>query len=258
MAIKSLLVSIDASETGQERMRFALDLAGQHGAFLIGYYASPTVDPSAEGSPEEIAEAVNREFDRQLGLRGIKGAWVLSEEPLVGDIADQIRYCDLAVVGLGSPDDLGPDPQGFQIGEIIRACGRPILGVPISRLTPPPFKRVLVAWDGSPQASRAVHDSLALMTGEEMVHIISLGSDGAAMADRLIAQLARHGIKAKFDTTPAIESDVGAELLQRAALLEADLLVAGAYGHSKFAEDLFGGASNSMLHQMLLPVLVSH
>ena len=258
MALKSLLVSIDASEVGQERLRFALDLAGRHGAHLLGYYATPTVDTSAEGTPEEVAEAMHQEFDNQLGIRGLAGAWLLSEPPIPADIVEQIRYVDLAILGLGSPDDLGPDPQGFEIGEIIRNCGRPILGIPISRLRPPPFGRVVIAWDSSAEAARAVHDALPLLRDAETVSIVALGNTGQARAERLIAHLGRHGIRAEFDTTPTLESDIGAELLQRVALIDADLLVAGAYGHAKLAEDLFGGASDSLLHQMLVPVLLSH
>lgn len=258
MAIKSLVVSIDASETGRERMGYALDLAGQHGASVLGYYASPTVGDSPEGSPEEIAAAINAEFDRQLDLRGLDGAWLLSEGPIAADIVEQIHYSDLAVIGLGSPDDIGPDPQGFSIGEIIHRSGRPILGLPISRLTPPPFKRVLVAWDASAPAARAVRDALDLLTEAAEIRIVSLGAAGPALAERLIAYFARHGIKAAFDTTPTTETDIGAELLQRAALFDAELIVAGAYGHSKLSEDLIGGTSDSLLHQMLVPVLLSH
>jgi nucleotide-binding universal stress UspA family protein len=258
VSIKSLLVSIDMSETGRERMQYAFDLAEQHAAHLVGYYASPTVGMDVEGSPQDIAEAVHQEFDRQLGLRHLTGAWVLGDKPLAADVAEQIRYCDLALIGLGSPDDIGPDPQGFRIEEIVRSCGRPILGLPISRLAPPPFSRVLVAWDGSPQASRALHDALPLLKGGETIYIVSLGGDGAAKAERLIAHLARHGLAATFYTMPSFEMTVGDELLQRAALLEVDLVVAGAYGHSRLGEDLFGGASNTLVHQMLVPILVSH
>lgn len=258
MSIKSLLVSIDASETGRERLDYALALAERHGAYLLGYYVSPTVPASIEGSPEQVAEALHHEFDRQLDLRRLKGAWVLGEHPLAADVAEQIRYVDLALIGLGAPDDIGSEPQGFQAVDVVREAGRPILGLPISRLTPVPFRSVIIAWDGSAGAARAVHDALPLLTAKAEIRIVSLGADGMAKGERLVAELARHGLVARVDATPPIEADVGSELLQRAALYEADLLVAGAYGHAKLGEDLFGGPSNALLHQMLVPVLVSH
>ena len=257
MSIKSLLVSIDASETGRERLDYALALAERQRAYLLGYYVSPTVAASIEGSPEEIAEALHQDFIRQMEVRGLDGAWVLGEHPLAADIAEQIRYVDLALIGLGSPDDIGPEPQGFQVADIVREAGRPILGLPISRLTPPPFRSVIIAWDGSAGAARAVHEALPLLSSAAEIRVVSLGAEGPAKGGRLVAALARHGLAATVDTTPSVEADIGSELLQRAALYEADLVVAGAYGHAKLGEDLFGGPSNALLHQMLVPVLVS-
>src|SRR6478609_3178671 len=104
MALRELLVSIDASDTGRERMRFALALAQAHDAFLTAYYSSPTVADSPEGSPDEIAEAIEQEFEGELGARKLRGEWMLSGDPIVEDLVEQIKYVDMAILGLGPPE----------------------------------------------------------------------------------------------------------------------------------------------------------
>ncbi|MCX5494424.1 universal stress protein [Kaistia dalseonensis] len=257
MSIKDIIVSVDLSDTGRERMLFAMDIAQSHGAFVTAFYTSPTVS-AGEGAPDEIAQAVEAAFDLQLRTRELAGAWMLSDEPVADDLITQIRHVDLAILGLGSPDNDDRNPQGFRIADVVRSCGRPILAVPISRLSSSRFSRVLVAWDGSREATRALHDAIPLLRGAETIQIASIGSVERAQPELIVQHLARHGLTAVMDTTPPYEFEIGAELLQRAAMDEVDLVVAGAYGHSKFGESLFGGASDTLLHQMLVPVLLSH
>lgn len=257
MSIKDILVSVDLSDTGRERMRFALDVAQSHGAFITAFYTSPTVS-RGEGDPDEVAEAIEAEFDVEVRSRDLAGSWMLSGVPVADDLVAQIRQVDLAILGLGSPDNDDPSPQGFRIGDIIRLCGRPILAVPISRLSSSGFSRVLVAWDGSREASRALHDAIPLLRKAESIRIASIGSGDRSMPERVVQHLARHGVDAVVDPMPPYNVEIGAELLQRAAMEETDLVVAGAYGHSRLGESLFGGASETLLHQMLVPVLLSH
>jgi len=257
MSLKELLVSVDASTSGLERMRFALDLARSHDAYLTAYYSSPTVSESSEGSPGEMAEAIEQQFETELTARHLKGGWMLSGDPIVEDLVDRIKYTDLAILGLGSPGSGEPDPQGFKISDVVLSCGRPLLATPVSRL-PMKFSKVLVAWNGSCEATRALHDAIPLMKGAQNIWITSIGPDGPALAKRAAAHLQRHGLSAAVDLNPPFEWDIGSELMERAAMFEADLVVAGAYGHSKLAENLFGGASNALLEQMLVPILVSH
>lgn len=258
MSIKEIIVSVDFSQTGRERMRFALDVARTHEAYVTAFYTSPTTTPVPEGSPSEIAEAMEAEFERELNVRKLQGGWMLSSTPVVDDIVAQIKCTDLAILGLGSPDSGDPDPQGFRIAEVVRFCGRPILGVPVSRLATSSFSKVMIAWDGSREATRALHDSIPLLRRAEEIWIASIGSTDLSWPRRAVAHLAKHGLNATVDTLPPYDPDIGSELLQRAAMREVDLVVAGAYGHSRLGEDIFGGASNTLLHQMLVPILLSH
>jgi nucleotide-binding universal stress UspA family protein len=256
---KDILVSVDASDIGRRRMSFALEIAAAQGADLIAYYTSPTTTDSTAVKAEEIAEEIAADFDERLRAKGLRGTWLLSDMPAAAHITNHIRYTDLAILGLGDPDHAIPDQQGFSIGEIVLSCGRPILGVPIGPL-PQEFHTALVAWDGSREASRALHDALPLLRKTAVVTIVSIGDSGsrAALAERAAGHLAKHGVTAGIDDAYAHYDDAGAELLDRTASLGADLVVAGAYGHSRLGERLFGGASETFLHQMLVPVLLSH
>jgi nucleotide-binding universal stress UspA family protein len=258
MAIKDLLVSVDASQTGRERMTFALNLAQRHRARVTAYYTSPTVGLEGEASASDLAEDIEREFEAQLGLHQLTGGWMLSNDDLSRNLIEEIRYTDLAVLGLGPPDARDFDAQGFPIAEIVVACGRPVLGIPVSQLSLRPFTKVLIAWDGSREATRALHDAIPLIQGAKEVSVITIGADAHGMAQRAVDHLLRHDVKASVATAAVSFFEVGPELLQQAAMLEVDLMVAGAYGHAKLTEDLLGGSSRSLLHQMLVPVLLSH
>jgi nucleotide-binding universal stress UspA family protein len=257
MTIKDLLVSVDSSATGRERLAFALHLAQRHGARVTAYYTSPTVGREGETSAADIAEDIERTFEAQLGLHQLTGTWMLSGDDASENLIEEIRYADIAVLGLGPPERDQTDPQGFRVADIIIACGRPVLSVPVRRLSLTPFTKVLIAWDGSREASRALHDAIPLIQEAEEVSVVTLGSN-ADISQRAVDHLLRHGVRAKVETAIAAPLDIGSELLQQAAMLDVDLMVAGAYGHAKLTEDLLGGSSRSLLHQMLVPVLLSH
>jgi nucleotide-binding universal stress UspA family protein len=258
--LKDILVSVDASEIGRERLRFAVKIAKAHGADLVAYYTSPTTAESANVDAEEIAETIAADFQAQLDQHQLKGAWLLSGTPVGAHITARIRCTDLAILGLGDPDRILPDHQGFSIGEIVQSCGRPILGIPIGSLPDSFVTTALVAWDASREASRALHDAIPLLLTAATVKIASIGPQGndTALAEQAATHLARHGVNASVDSSLGHYEDVGSELLDRTANLGADLVVAGAYSHSRLGERLLGGTSRTLLHQMLVPVLLSH
>jgi nucleotide-binding universal stress UspA family protein len=256
MPFKDILVSVDASDTGRQRMDFALRLARRHGAHLTGYFTSPTVGDAPQQTVEDLVAATQEAFEAGLSASG--GSWLLSGESLESDIVAKIRDCDLAVLGLDDPDDPSRRPQGFGIEAVVLTCGRPVLGVPISG-GPEPFPtRVLVAWDGSREAARSMNDALPFLQEAAEVEVASIGRNGHALSGRAVAHLARHGVAAKAGTSAMLLDDVGSELLDRASAFDADLVVAGAYGHLPITENLFGGATRSLVRQMLVPVLLSH
>jgi nucleotide-binding universal stress UspA family protein len=256
MPLKDMLVSVDMTDTGRERLNFALRLAKSHRAHLTAYYTSPTTGETSHGSAENLAEAAEEAF--QSGLSGIDGTWLLSADPLEKDLVARIRSCDIALLGLGDPERPQTDPQGFAIEDVVRSCGRPVLGLPVSDLPETFVTKALVAWDGSREAARAINDALPLLAGARQIEIVSIGPDGDDLAGRAIEHLRHHGIAAKAGRPGMLMDDIGSELLDRAEAGDVDLIVAGAFGHAPLTENLFGGATRSLFRQMLAPVLFSH
>lgn len=262
MKFGDILVCIDASPTGRRRRELAFALAGQAGARVIGYYVPrEDVPPGDSRKQEEELDAAALDFDRRLQSNSLEGQWILgSKSRGVADIVDYSRCVDLVVVGLAPPDDPGSDLQGMDVERLVVECGRPVLGIPIVEFSDTIGQRVLVAWDGSRACTRALHDAVPFLREAAAVKVVSIDSDpfAAGSATNVVAHLKRLGISAEVDKSLDLRLPIGEEILSRIEREEMDLLVAGAFGHSRIWEHLFGGASRVLLHQMMIPVLVSH
>lgn len=264
MPIKDLVVSIDPSPPGRRRLELAFGLAQRFGAHLLGYYVAPTVGEYAAAggavSAEEVAAATERQFEEDLKRRALEGRWLLSGEPVAADLAAEIRTADLAILGLGNPDPAVPDAQGFRPDDVIVACGRPVLGVPIANVPDEIGRTVVLAWDGSRGAGRAMHDALPLLADAVSVAVLLVEPDEAARgsARSAVAHLRRHGIAAEAREIGSAAVAIGDEVLAQCEYLGADLVIAGAFGHSQLRESIVGGVSRTLLRQMMIPVLMSH
>jgi nucleotide-binding universal stress UspA family protein len=277
MAFRDLLVTIDPSDAGNARMDLALKLAKRHGARLLGYYVYSALrrpgtitglvgeigalrEPSHEG---DMAQAMEQRFNEGLELGGIEGAWLLAGDDPVPELQAQARCCDLVILGqIDAERPLG-EQQRFRPEEVVLGAGRPALVVPYIGVAEPPGRRVVVCWDASSAASRAVHDALPFLGLAQQVTVLSVANgertgDAAASAEVIAAHLRRHGIHAAAELTPSGGLPIADAILSRASDLGADLLVAGVYGHSRLRESILGGASRGLLDRMTLPVLMAH
>jgi nucleotide-binding universal stress UspA family protein len=147
-------------------------------------------------------------------------------------------------------------------GDLVLSVGRPVLFVPYAGRFPATGKRVLVAWNASREAARAVSDALPLLARAESFEVVAFeprpGDHGEVPGADIALYLARHGVKATAARQSAPEIDIGAQILSRAADTGADLIVMGGYGHSRLRELVLGGVTRSMLEAMTVPVLMSH
>jgi nucleotide-binding universal stress UspA family protein len=137
------------------------------------------------------------------------------------------------------------------------------LVVPYIGRYPDPGRNAVISWKAGRESARAVFDSLPLLRGAETVQILEIkerGDERPALAPdtSIAAALARHGIKPSVRTSIAGELSVGDEILSRLADMGADLLVMGAYGHSRMREMVFGGVTRHISRHMTVPVLFSH
>jgi nucleotide-binding universal stress UspA family protein len=145
--------------------------------------------------------------------------------------------------------------------EILFQGGGPVLFVPPTHKGPLNLKRIGIAWDGSRPAARAVRDAAPFLAAADSVAIISINEAGApeqSSAAELAKHLARQGLAAEIERLVADKADIHATILSIAADTGSDLLVMGAYGHSRLQEQLLGGVTRSMLRSMTIPVLMSH
>jgi len=140
--------------------------------------------------------------------------------------------------------------------------GRPILILGADNKPIPPIKTVMFAWNGSPQSAKATHHSLPLLPEGVKAHVVVVDPDeyktGPNPGDDVAAFLARKGLQVTVDRLPSVQRDPSDVLLRHAKDIGADLLVMGAYGHSRFREWLLGGTTRYVLERADLPVLMAH
>jgi nucleotide-binding universal stress UspA family protein len=186
--------------------------------------------------------------------------WRSAERLPDGFIVASARAADLIVVARAQPQ--GNLMHGPDVGNLMMQAGRPVLVVPADAAE---FSAdcVLVAWKDTREARRAVSDALPILRRAKEVHLLVIHepeTDEAAVAagaDDVVDFLARHGVKA-FAITRADYGSVGRSIEECAGEIGADLIVAGAFGHSRFMEWLLGGVTRHLLHSSKTSVLFSH
>jgi nucleotide-binding universal stress UspA family protein len=172
-------------------------------------------------------------------------------------LVEYARLRDLTIVSV-------PDAYERWYAEaIIFGSGRPTLVLPESRpIGPLGLNTVVVAWDFSRAAARAVADAIPLLEKAKIVRIVTVQNekviDSKHSSEELAKNLSRHGIDVIIDHVDAAGRSIGEALNNEVASYNADLLVMGAYGHSRFREFILGGATKSILTKPLLPILFSH
>ncbi|HYM71498.1 MAG TPA: universal stress protein [Stellaceae bacterium] len=266
MAYKDLLVVLDTETQARERLRLAADLAERFNAHLVGLHITVGRE-TARLSGQSDANADHRMralFDNIVRRRSISAEWRIgSGYPL--DVTDvHARYADLIIMGQLDPENewapvIYPEPEYVAL-----ASGRPILVVPYIGTFPSLGQRVLVGWDASREAARAVNDAMPLLATASSVTVVTVDptqsreEHGDIPGADIALHLARHGVKAAVERTASGGVDVGNVLLSRASDIGAHLLVMGAYAHSRVRELILGGATRTVLESMTLPVFMAH
>lgn len=174
-------------------------------------------------------------------------------------VADHARLHDLVVAGV---DRAGLLSERGMAEHLVFEAGRPVVIVPADYRGPVRFERVTVAWDNSRVAARALGDAMPLLRLARQVDIVSVGDekqiDASIDASVLVEALGRRGVAARFEQIDPAGARIGDALRQHALQRGADLLVMGAFGHSRLRQFVLGGATRSVLDEPLLPVLLSH
>jgi len=276
MGFKTMLVHVDTGRSAPTRLKLSAELAARSAAHVTGLYvrrpfqapafsdAGPAMDSlyrtyeNAAKADEALATAAFRDL---IGGTSLSSEWRVVDGLVEEVVAAHARYADLVIVGQSEPDAAATTTPPDLAETVALASERPVLIVPHIGVTKPPGKTVMLCWNGTREAARAVTGALPILKQADKVIILLIDprNDGDEQPGASIARwLGRHGVKAVVQRDTAAESSVGGVILSRAADQDADLIVMGLYGHSRMREWVLGGASRTLLASMTVPLLVAH
>jgi nucleotide-binding universal stress UspA family protein len=274
--IKDIIVNVSIDKERDVAGNFAISVAAAFEAHLsaVAFAYEPAVDGmDFTGAAAAVLEDIRAEsqdaadrararfedacrrasisFDARTLSAGVSDAAVM--------FGVAARNYDLAIVGQAEPDkDL---PESLIAESTLFESGRPVLVVPYIQKDDLKLSRVMVCWDGSRNAARAIADAMPLLQRAKQVDVVTIEHReqrkelrGAEISDHL----ARHGLKVALNPIVAPDSDVASTVLSYAADSGADLIVMGGYGHSRVREFVLGGATRGILEAMTVPTLMAH
>ncbi|HEX3855585.1 MAG TPA: universal stress protein [Polyangiaceae bacterium] len=287
MALKDLLVYLTPSSPAFLHVELASDLASRNASFVTALFVREWTPKQLEqrrtaelagrplGDMEAIghaartalaqAEAKARStFEELIARNGLQSEWrAVDGEPRTV-LAQQARYADLCI--LGAETHTGNASSGYRVSEeLLFSSGRPVLLVPEATTSRTLGAHVAVAWNSSRSAARALNDALPLLECSDRVTVIAanpaeiLTANEALPLSNLLEHLRRHGVLAQVIELSDVPAAAVAGMLQeKARAAGADLLVAGAHGHTWLREVLLGSVTRDLLANLALPIMMSH
>ncbi|MDB5657243.1 MAG: Universal stress protein UspA [Tardiphaga sp.] len=280
MALKSLVVFVDPTPQGEARVRYAIKLAVQHEAHLIGVFIAPAswgrnpADAFVRG-PVAIREMVERHNVEELATAAaaLKSFETLAARERLShefrlikesDASELVRlhslHTDLIVSSHPAPDD---KPSMASVDAMLMATGVPFLVVPDGWQCNEVATNVLFAWNASREARRAITDSLPLLRSAKSVAVVVIDSQknashGEQPGADVAHYLSRHGVKARVEERKSNGVPV-ADVIRAFAVEDgSDLIVLGAYSHARSREFIFGGVTRSLLKKVTIPMFLAH
>lgn len=279
MAIHTLLIHLNDRRRASRLIGVAKAYALADAASIIGlhvYSAVPPVAPAVvpygddiiqavEQAESQEAAAIEKIFRELTAAEQDRATW-LCERAWGPDLAEHVmqygRGADLIIASAADADwEMAPVLDFPE--RLAMESGRPVLMVPNEGTFEAPPSHAVVAWNGSREAARVAFDAVALFGSNVRMSILVIDDEGSAeepmeSAKRFTDTATRHGISATLVRKPASGRNIGVAISTEVAALGGDLLVMGAYGHSRIRELLFGGATRHVTHHLKLPTLLSH
>lgn len=279
MAIHTLLLHLNDRRRAARLIGAAKAFAAADGAGMIGLHVfsavppvAPVVVPYGEDVIEEIEQAEEREaaaieevFRELTAARADLATWI-SERASGPDLAYHVmqygRGVDLIVASAADADwEMAPVLDFPE--RLAMESGRPLLMIPNEGTFDSAPSHAVIAWNGSREAARAGFDAVSLLGGTVSMTVLVIedetgDEDAQSSAERFADTAIRHGISVRLARRYSAGRSVGEAISEEVAALGGDLLVMGAYGHSRFREFVFGGATRHVTHHMKIPTLLSH
>ncbi len=212
------------------------------------------------------ANGIKEKFEEEMRRQGIRNEWRITDirsSRIADGFIEHAFQADMLVVPQGLENSVSRIEADFT-ARIVMESGRPVLIIPAYGDFPKIGNKVLVAWNGTRESARSVFDAVPLMKDAKNVTLAWLNAQDDLLngetlpGTEMAATLARHDIKATAQSVPTGDLPIGEAILSHASDSGADLLVMGAYGHSRLREFVFGGATRTILDSMTIPVLMSH
>ncbi len=278
MSYKTILVHLNDERRVAGLIDAAMHLGSRFDAHVTALYVMPpmpTYAPTLFGAGlmkagyaalKEASERVRLAFEDASRGRSIVAEWMLvdpAERKVADCVLELARAADLVIVSQSDPD-FGLSAELDFPDRLVVESGRPVLIIPHAGRFPEIGKRITVAWNMRREASRAVFDALPLLKTADRVRIIWVNPQREPQLAKdlpssdIANTLARHGVSCEVATAVASDISVGDVILSGLTDDAADLLVMGAWGHSRMREVVFGGATRHILAHMTVPVLMSH
>lgn len=277
MAYDSILVHLDSNPQALQRLEVAGHIAAASQCSLIGMYAGFIPDPAwfylLEGAQQyvmddlarrkQVRENVRVQFLAATQALQVRTEWRAAERESVATVLREAREAGLVISGQYDADNTEGPVARQLLESLLLETGRPTLVVPCAGKFPTLGTRVIVAWNGSREAARALHDAVPLMAGAQAHILCAQTAAKEARADATPVShaarvLERHGVAVEIEHGPGgADLTIGELILSRAADFNADLIVMGAYGHGRMRELVLGGVTRTLLESMTVPVLFS-
>ena len=273
MSFKNLLLAYSGEASFASSLSHAIKLADHHEAWLTAAMRNgrPYFERLGGGLPTALRDQLRTAEQQEVSLVRAKFERAVTESGLAERsefiFPDQLgpklpsefaRHYDLIITGFQS-DLAGEEHHAVNPDRIALYSGRPVLVVPQDYDAPVLADRVLVAWDGKRSAARALGDAMNAIEGKREVTLLTVGSQAeASLHDGVMKHLERHGVSARHLHKIGSGRNIATIIEDAADEVGARLIVMGAYEHSKFSQDLFGGVTHDVMHTTRVPVFLSH
>lgn len=272
--MKTILVHVSGGPGQAARTQTALDLARAFSGHITFCQPVPppvVVGDLADGSgwttvtfsdfakqAEEARKKVRAALEANLSQEDCSWDWVEVEGFTQDAFVSQTALADIAVVTLEEPDFPFETAEPF-LNHVVTNSAAPVLAMPKDATSFNPFGKVLIAWDGSFEAAKAVRKSLPLLNKAEDILALSVGevTPGKPSLKDLARYLSHYGIKISVDEV-ADKGTVSDRLTETARAIDASYIVMGAYGHSRLLQTILGGETRRMLTQSAIPIIFAH
>ncbi len=272
MTVKNILAAYTGGSPSGGALRHAIRIAAHNDAWITGVVArgpsaierqhgvqlTKVLKQQLRALDEERVADIQAVFDKVMSDHGRpeRADFVGLEKTGFSEVAAFARLFDLVV--MGNPSHLPSDTHLAANPDMVALrSGRPVLIVPEEFRSQNLSQHALIAWDGKRSAARAVGDAMPVLEEKPKVTVVSVANTAPPGTDRLITNLERHGIRAELLVRPRKKS-IGRTILQTVEDVGAEVIVMGAFEHSKFAHDLVGGVTTDVMKLAKIPVFMSH